>query len=350
MHKVNESSLILEGVITRNVSEILPSGGKITLRRKIPEMDHVIECGNRLWGCRYGVDSDGKVVNEIYASALGDPRNFYKYQGISTDSWTATIGVPGEWTGAIKYGDYPLFFKDDAIIRVYGTSPSSYQTACYRYRGVKKGSHLSPCIVDEVLYYHSRDGVLAFTGGAPQKTDKALGRETYRDAVSGSLDGKLYISMVDEKDGVRSLFAYDTRYGLWHKEDDAPIAEMIRDADTLYYRLSDNTVINSHGDSEADFTWFAETGIYGFGDIYKKRLEKVRIRIKLPMGSQLVVQCSYDDMPWEDAAVIEGWQEEIQNISFIPRRCERFRLRFSGKGKCDIITVYRETKYGGDGK
>ena len=39
--------------------------GKVTVSRLMPEMDYVIECGNRLWGCRYGTARNGQVVNEL---------------------------------------------------------------------------------------------------------------------------------------------------------------------------------------------------------------------------------------------------------------------------------------------
>lgn len=48
---------------------------KIELERKAPEMDFVIECGNRLWGCRYEVTDQSRLYNEIYASKLGDFKN-----------------------------------------------------------------------------------------------------------------------------------------------------------------------------------------------------------------------------------------------------------------------------------
>ena len=67
-------------------------------RRSVPEMDFVIESGNRLWGCKYGV-VDGKAVNEIYASKLGDFKNWNCYAGRSTDSYVATRGSDGPFTG-----------------------------------------------------------------------------------------------------------------------------------------------------------------------------------------------------------------------------------------------------------
>lgn len=38
----------------------------VTVSRKMPAMDFIIENDNRLWGCRYGLNNEGEVVNELY--------------------------------------------------------------------------------------------------------------------------------------------------------------------------------------------------------------------------------------------------------------------------------------------
>ncbi|MBO5497092.1 MAG: hypothetical protein J5967_06765, partial [Oscillospiraceae bacterium] len=55
---------LLDEALTQNT-------GSVLIERRVPEMDFVIECRNRLWGCRYGAQ-DGKSLNEIYCCALGD--------------------------------------------------------------------------------------------------------------------------------------------------------------------------------------------------------------------------------------------------------------------------------------
>ena len=55
--------------------------------------------------------TDGKAVNEIYASKLGDFKNWNCYAGRSTDSYVATRGSDGPFTGAADYLGSPLFFR-----------------------------------------------------------------------------------------------------------------------------------------------------------------------------------------------------------------------------------------------
>ena len=68
----------------------------------------MIECGNRLWGCKYGL-VDGETVNEIYASKLGDFKNWNCFAGLSTDSYAAARGSDGPFTGAADYLGQPRF-------------------------------------------------------------------------------------------------------------------------------------------------------------------------------------------------------------------------------------------------
>lgn len=345
---IGERGLVLNGVLSETVKKNLSKGESVHISRRLPTMDFVVEAGNRLWGCFYGV-RDGEVINEIYASALGDPTNWYKYQGISTDSWTATVGVDGAFTGAVVYGGYPLFFKENAIIRVYGTQPSSFQLAAYNYRGVKPGSHKSLAVCDEVLYYHSSDGILAYSGAAPVKVDAALGREIYHDAVAGELRGKYYVSMLDSMNRSH-LFVYSPRGGMWHREDNVRVRSFCRDSDVLYMACADGVYTDcvraAFGSGEGAVQWFAESGEIGCGDPGRKYLTGIRLRAVLPMGSELRVFVSYDDGDFVPCTDVMGYGITPIEVPFIPRRCDRFRLRLEGSGPCSILSLYKETESG----
>ena len=124
-------------VVTGFIGEVDNQTDKVKIERRMPAMDFLIESENRLWGCRYGEDINGNVVNEIYASKLGDFKNWHCYAGISTDSYAATVGTDGVFTGAITHMGYPLFFKENYLHKVYGNYPANYQiqtTACMLLR------------------------------------------------------------------------------------------------------------------------------------------------------------------------------------------------------------------------
>ena len=169
----------------------------VTVERSVPDMDYVVESGNRLWGCRYGV-TDGKAGNEIYASKLGDFKNWNCYAGRSTDSYAATRGSDGPFTGAADYLGSPLFFKENCVERVYPSANGAHQIVTVQCPGVKDGSGGSLQVVDGKLYYHSQGGVCVFDGSMPVNVSQALGEARYHDAVAGAAEGCYYLSAADE--------------------------------------------------------------------------------------------------------------------------------------------------------
>ena len=169
---------LLDAVVTQ-------TSGTLKIAREVPEMDFVTECGNRLWGCKYGV-VNGKTVNELYCCVLGDFKNWGCYMGLSTDSWAASVGSDGAWTGAVNYLGYPTFFKETALHRVAVSTTGAHQITETLCRGVQKGSWRSLCVVNEVLYYKGRTEVCAYDGSVPVDVGAALGGVRYTDAVGGA--------------------------------------------------------------------------------------------------------------------------------------------------------------------
>ena len=172
---------ILDAVTTQTAAE-----GAITVERRMPNMDYLIESENRLWGCRYGTALNGDVVNEIYACKLGDFKNWNCFMSLSTDSYAASCGTDGQFTGAITHLGYPLFFKENCVHKVFGNYPANFQIQTTACRGVQKGCHKSLAIVNETLFYKARTGICAFDGSLPTEASYVLGNEYYSDAVGGA--------------------------------------------------------------------------------------------------------------------------------------------------------------------
>ena len=347
---ISPTKIVLAGTIddikVKNLDEIDNDSydKAVTVSRAFPRMDFVIECNNRLWGCCFGIDEKGKVINEIYASALGDPTNWRRYQGISTDSWTATVGADGPFTGAIQYGGYPLFFKENTIIRVYGSTPSSFQIASYNYRGVQKGSHRSLAICDEVLYYLSGDGVMAYSGSVPQKVSEALGSEAYHGGVAGACGSKYYLSCLDSSDNVH-LFVFNARYGFWHREDDLRADQFMRHKETLYMLTGGKVITASGGTETVEFE--AVTGEWGLSNPYRKHFNNFIIRALIPFDGTLTVYISYDGGPWRTVGTYSGDGMTKIQARITDHSCDNVRLKFEGEGPVKIVSVYREISNGG---
>ena len=241
--------------------EYTQTGASISIQRKVPDMDYVCEAQNRLWGCYYGFDGT-HALNEIYCCALGDFRNWSQYLGISTDSWRASRGSDGPFTGCINYLGTPTFFKESVIHPVSVSSVGAHQIGDIPARGVQQGSHLSLAVVNETLFYKSRTGVMAYQGGMPADVSEALGDEKYYAAVAGVYGQRYYISM---KDGANAwhFFCYDVGKGLWMHEDDLHAEQFAQVGDELYVQSSNKiyAINGTGGTPESAVPWIAETGI-----------------------------------------------------------------------------------------
>ena len=369
--------IVVVGLLSSSMTQ---TTGKVTITRTVPTMDYVCEAQNRLWGCYYGA-SGGVTLNEIYCCALGDFKNWRQYRGLSTDSWTASVGSDGQWTGAVNYLGSPVFFKENRIHEVGVSSVGAHtvrETVC---RGVQKGSWKSLIVVNETLFYKSRTDVCAWQGGFPQGVSEALGEESYYSAAAGAFGGRYYLSM---KDGgnVWHLFVYDIAKGLWMREDNLHVLQFAKVDDELYaidgtpyeiepedpeedpveyYRLL--ALNGTEGTLEGDLEWYAETGLQlavpyadpkGFGGRYsrdqnKKYLSRYDIRLHMDEGAEATVYLQYDS----DGAWIESGSVALDGIGTVtlpvrPRRCDHLRMKITGTGHADILSLARVLEVGSD--
>lgn len=339
--------IVVTGILDAVASQTAP----VTVARRMPNMDFVIESENRLWGCRYGLDINGNVVNELYACKLGDFRNWNCFMGISTDSYVVSLGTDGQFTGAITHLGYPLFFKETCLHKVYGNYPANYQIQTTTCRGVQKGSSHSLAIVNEVLYYKSRSGVCAYDGSLPVEISAALGDVAYSGAVAGTIGNKYYISMMDEA-GTYHLFVYDTFRGMWHREDNTEVREFCACRGELYYIDGlgvIRTVLGSGTEDTAVIDWMAETGIIGTDSPDKKYISRLVVRMYVEVSTQIDVYIQYNSVgEWEHIYNMMGDSLRSFSVPIRPKRCDHLRLRFEGKGMAKIFSICKTIEQGSD--
>lgn len=317
----------------------------VTVSRRMPEMDFVVESGNRLWGCRYGPSADGQVVNEIYASKLGDFRNWSCYMGISTDSYTVSIGSDGPFTGAITHGGYPLFFKENFLHKVYGQIPANFQVQSTACRGVQQGSGESLAIVNEVLYYLGTSGVCAYDGSLPVEVSSQFGAVRCHAGAAAGGGNKYYLRAL-ENDDTETVFVLDTARGMWHRESGCG-AERLRSVrgDVLAVREHELVSLLGSGDEtdEPDFTWMAETGILGAVSMNGKNLARVAVRLAMEAGSTLRILAQYDSIgPWQELGRMKSRRLKAFTIPVPMQRCDHLRLRLEGDGDCTVYALMME--------
>lgn len=334
---VGANLIVVQGKVTEATRTV-------TVERRMPDMDFVIESENRLWGCRYGGG-----VNDIYACKLGDFRNWNCFQGVSTDSYAASCGTDGPFTGAITHLGIPLFFKENCVHKVYGSYPSNYQIRTTACRGVQKGSHGSMAIVNETLYYKARSGVCAYDGSLPVEVSEAMGNTVYRSAVAGAHGSKYYISMRGG-DGWH-LFVYDTAKGLWHKEDGLQALDFCSFQGEMYCIDGKNrNIITLTGAGEAyedSVSWMAQTGELVLSSPDMKYISRLTVRLSVEPGTVVEMFAQYDmSDEWIQLCHIRGTNLRSLDIPVRPRRCDHMKLKLTGRGGMKLYSITKTIEKG----
>ena len=345
-----DNSITIPGIFKASVTEF--SDMTIKVERKVPDMAFITECNNRLWGC----STDG---HELYCCKLGDVKNWNCFMGTAIDSWAATIGSDGKFTGAITYLGYPIFFKEDCLIKIAVSAIGGHQTKETMCRGVQNGSSGSLTVLNETLYYKSSTGVCAYNGSLPYSISDDLGEVGYYDAVAGAIADRYYISMRDNKN-VYSLFVYDIKNGIWCKEDNTKVLFFCRHKDDLYYIDDKDKMMKSVGGTllydapekteEDKFDWFVESGPIGYSSPDNKYVGRINLRITMEFGTNVDFFLQYDSCgEWEHKFNMSGTGTRTFSIPIIPKRCDHFRYKISGNGGCKIHSVTKTVEQGSDG-
>lgn len=338
---------ILDAVTTQTADD-----GAVTVERKMPAVDFVTESGNRLWGCRYGVANNGEVVNEIYTCKLGDFKNWNCFMGLATDSYYASCGTDGPFTGAITHLGFPLFFKENFVHKVYGDYPSNFKIQDTALRGVQRGCEKSLAIVNEILYYKARHAVVAFDGSLPVDVSAAFGEELYSEAAAGAHGNKYYISMRDSKDAWH-LFVYDTTKGMWHREDGLR-ADCFCSCREELYAIDHNTrkIITMLGSGTQDrgkVKWMVQTGVIGTDMPDMKYVSRLLVRLSLEIGARVRLFAQYNSTGgWESLGTFTGTDLRSFSLPVRPRRCDHLRLRIEGEGDAKIYSITKTIEQGSD--
>lgn len=319
---------------------------------KIPDLDYVCEANNRLWGCTY-ISTVGETTNEIRCCALGDSRNWYRFEGTSMDSYVMSIGSDGKFTGAFNLQGTPLFFKENYLHKISGTMPSNYALNTMKCRGVQDGCWRSMAVVNETMYYQSRHDVMAYDGSQPYAVGEKIGDEAVYSASGGGYRDKYYLNRLTE-DGSRT-YVYDTAKGLWHIECDYMIPWMVNCMGQLVLVLNNGTTksvmmsVGSDIEGETLLEWSATFGVFGYAYERAKYLSRFNIRAKMAQGSVMRFEIMYDSSgEWEEMGEMQAKSTRTFMLPVVPRRCDHCQIRISGAGKVDIYSIARVFEEGGN--
>lgn len=314
--------------------------GSVTLERKIPDMDFICESENRLWGCSSNAQT-------VYASSLGDPTNFYTFEGLSTDSYALAVGTEGAFTGCCKLSSSVLFWKETKLHKMLGSYPAEYSMYAYEMEGLQGGCHKSQQVINDTLFYKGVHGVYAYSGGTPSRISDSFGERELSEVVAGT-DGESYY--ISAKDGdVYRLLVYETKYGIWVPEDDVRARDFARVGKKLYMLGTDGYIYLIDGEDTPDkLPWMAQ-----FTPMYetlqgRKTYSKLLLRLELPKGSYVTVRARFDGKTWMDVGRAVGKDNDVIPMRISTNRCDKFELRLEGVGACSVLGISREFTLGSD--
>lgn len=314
--------------------------GVISITRLAPDLDFVMEYNNRLWGCS---------GSTIYASKLGDPTNWNYFNGLSMDSYAVDVGSDGDFTGCAATPSHLVFFKDNVIHKLYGSKPSNYQMVDLKCDGVQKGCENSLCLINGVLYYKSRNGIMIYDSGTPECISDDLGSEAFREAAAGTDGVKYYISMQKTADSSWHLFVFDPRSGMWHREDETHAQQFTYcNGELFYIDASTGDIMCTSGGTDEAIKWYALLGEFNEYSDDKKIYSKIKVRMKLDAGSRVTVSLSTDSGAFFPVSTIYAQSERVAYVPIIPIRCDRFSIRIDGVGGCKVESIVREYTSGSE--
>lgn len=339
---VDQDSVVIEAQFLSSGEVDCDTGATVKLVRSVPQLDFIVESGNRLWGCE-------KKTNEIRACKLGNFKSWQSFQGLSTDSWVGTIGTPGEFTGAVVQNGYPVFYKENCKHKVWPSANGAHQITTVNCNGVEKDSESSLAVCEGTVFYKSAFGIFADDGGGAVEIGQALGDIRYHRGNGAVHDGKYYLSLEDNM-GKRKLFVYDIAGRMWHRENSA-IGVLCSAGNSLYCVEGGEIwdITGSTGTPEKEVSWYAVTGDLGLELPEQKYISRLTLRLSLDPGATLEIYAQYDrEQTWVKLGQVYGIDLRSFSLPVRPRRCDQLRLKLQGTGMCKIYSITETLERGSE--
>lgn len=344
-----------DGTFTVGEGGSYTESAEVTVSRSLPRdsaIEGAFECGGRVWAWGGGY---------MYASKVDDVYNWNVFDGLSSDSWASECPGGGELSAGCAYLGYPTFFKEDGIYRVYGSDASEFRIVSTQCPGVRSGGELSLAQAGGYLYYHSKNGIMRYSGGMPSPVYDSFGDLRFTHSWGGSDGVRYYVRLSNSSGaGASVTYMYDTTLGQWYCYDTLAYQRFSWDGN-LWGMNNYGEIYLMNGDagdvpgvlipdespmqSEVIFTDFT------CGVPSRKGISKLLFRCVLAEGSSVTVSIRYNGTgEWVSAGTVSAPAEVKKTVSVpvIPRRCDTFAVKLTAVGSWKLLTLAYENYEGSD--
>lgn len=310
--------------------------GSITLKKAIPDMDHICVHNNRLWGTA----SSGEY---IYASKMGDCTDFNSFAGLSTDSWYSYIATGGSFTGICSYRTAVVAFKRNYIHHVYGDAPVNFSIPKQTFGGCADGRSI--CEIGGVLYYLGQQGFCAYSGGEPYSISPQLNLKY--SSCAAETDGVHYYASAFTEEGNCDVFVYNPEKDIWVREDSTPFIDFCSFNGDVYGIADGKMWLLGCGGNE-NFTWSAVSKRFTYDTVNHKGLSCMWIRADMDSGADLSVYISADGDEFIQCGEVKGGSGfSVYRIPIRFKKCNSFRIKIVGHGRAVIHDMEITSHNGG---
>lgn len=302
-----------------------PQYSNITIKREVPDISFATVFGNRIFGCE-------KSGGAIYASALGQMKNFGAFEGISSDSYFSDVLDGEEFTGICQFLGSLYFFKENCIYQLRGNTPSNFQLIKKDAPGVKKGSEKSIFQSGGAIYYNSPEGFMCFDGSFPERVFKGVG--SFSGTVFSAENGK-EVYFADEN----CLYSLNPENGIIVGVKNGKFSDLAFKGDTLYL-VSDGSLY-SLASPPADF--LAEFNPFGERKTGNEYLS--RIDLSFTLSGSLSLYVSYDGGDYIPVFTLEGEKRGETKVPLTLNKHTSLKLKLIGIGEFTLKALsltYRE--------
>lgn len=314
-----------------------------------------------VYGSRvFGVDD-----NLVYASAYNDYADWdldtadeYSDANAWVSMSQANVKADGAFTAIASYDNHIVLFKRDFMQLVYHNKNP--------FRIVDVGSFgcdnaYGTAESEGVLYFASSDGVYAFTGGNPKKISSDLDIDSFRGAVMGAWNDRVYLyadgNLYCLCDGMWSCLGSPVSRIRQFASCDYGIAALCEDGSIIFVdwlRDGDGAMgwEEEYGNPDGGDWWF-ETDFIALQRLDVRRIKKVSVLCEAEEGASVAVYLLRDDEVFDKDKSMRVGETEGHGmvlLRVLTRMTSGYmhRLRFVGRGKVKIYAMELKLSWGGD--